>query len=182
MKCGEEKPFCKRCTSTGRKCDGYGPAPPPKITAVSVSGSGSSLNPQINTRSRPLLRTPSASGPSRPKDSLEIELFDYFTRNTLQSLSQHFWPAFWQYRVLQASSTEPSIHHAVIAIAAVHRDLVLKTAGQSDTNLQPFAFKQYTKAISHLHRLMSSGAQQQLDVTLISCILFICFDFLVGNQ
>ncbi|KAH4069175.1 hypothetical protein HBH98_012240 [Parastagonospora nodorum] len=23
VKCDEEKPFCKRCTSTGRTCDGY---------------------------------------------------------------------------------------------------------------------------------------------------------------
>ncbi|KAF2227649.1 hypothetical protein BDZ85DRAFT_292738 [Elsinoe ampelina] len=30
VKCDEVKPHCKRCTSTGRKCDGYDPFPPPR--------------------------------------------------------------------------------------------------------------------------------------------------------
>lgn len=128
-------------------------------------------------------RSPSASRISLipPQDPLESDLLEHFKSTTVKSLSANFWPAFWEDRVLQATSAEPSILHAVIALAAVHRDLELKSTGQNDGNLQPFAFNQYTKAISHLHRLMSSGTQH-LDVTLISCILFICFDFLVSNQ
>ncbi|TQS32088.1 hypothetical protein Golomagni_07605, partial [Golovinomyces magnicellulatus] len=29
VKCDEVAPSCNRCTSTGRKCDGYGPRPKP---------------------------------------------------------------------------------------------------------------------------------------------------------
>lgn len=80
--------------------------------------------------------------------------------------------------------TEPSVRHAVIAIGAVHQNFVLRHENQSkehDPSTEAFAFRQHTKAISHLHQLMSTQTQQ-LDITLIACILFICFDCLLGNH
>ena len=98
-------------------------------------------------------------------------------------LSGHFSNDFWERRVLQACGVEPSIRHAVIAIGAVHQDFISLHKGNDkvyDPSIKAFAFRQYTKAISHLYRLMSTQTQQ-LDFTLISCILFICFDCISGN-
>lgn len=80
--------------------------------------------------------------------------------------------------------TEPSVRHGVIALGALHQDFVSRHENRGkthDPSIEAFAFRQYTKAISHLHQLMSTRTQQ-LDITLIACILFICFDCLLGNH
>jgi hypothetical protein len=78
---------------------------------------------------------------------------------------------------------EPCVRHGVIAIGAVHQNFVSRheNRGVQCTSTEGFAFRQYTEAISYLHQLMSAGTQQ-LDITLIACILFICFDCLLGNH
>ena len=45
-KCDEEKPFCRRCTSTGRKCDGYAHLSPPQ-TSTSEDSPPSSGEPEL---------------------------------------------------------------------------------------------------------------------------------------
>ncbi|KAI1469962.1 uncharacterized protein F4812DRAFT_457358 [Daldinia caldariorum] len=49
VKCDETKPACTRCTSTGRKCDGYEGMPPPRpkkpAAAASLPPSSSSASP-----------------------------------------------------------------------------------------------------------------------------------------
>lgn len=80
--------------------------------------------------------------------------------------------------------TEPSVRHGAIALGAVHQDFVSRHENwgkNHDLSTEAFAFRQYTKAISHLHQLMATRTQQ-LDITLIACILFICFDCLLGNH
>ena len=81
------------------------------------------------------------------------------------------------------ATTEPCVRHAVIAIGAVHQNFVSwhESRGKEDLSTEAFAFRQHTKAISYLHQLMSTRTQR-LDITLIACILFICFDCLVGNH
>jgi hypothetical protein len=162
VKCDETHPFCSRCTSTGRKCDGY--EPPAAPTAPS--------------RRKP--PTPIVDNPN--EEALEQHYLEYFGVCTAPTLSGNFSPDFWERRVLQAGQVEPSIRHALIAIAAVNHDFNNKqwNRGATDFTLEAFAFRQYTKAISHLHNLMSTS--QRLDMTLITCILFICFDCLLGNQ
>ena len=111
-------------------------------------------------------------------------MLHFFTTVTAPKLSGDFSADFWQRRVLRACTTEPSIRHAVISIAAIHQDFISRHENYGlgqDPSIKSFAFRQYTKAISHLHRLMSTRTQQ-LDITLMSCILFICFDCISGNH
>jgi ABC-type Fe2+-enterobactin transport system substrate-binding protein len=119
---------------------------------------------------------------STTEDNLEQQYLDHFSTYTAPTLTGNFSPDFWQSKVLQAAQVEPSIRHACIAIAAVHHDFEKKqnVVAESNCTLQAFAFRHYTMAISHLHSLMSTT--QRLDMTLITCILFICFDCLLGNQ
>lgn len=169
VKCGEEHPFCKRCTSTGRKCDGYAP---PKASDSTTR----------KTTPRPSSRNERGSSSSMEEDPMEQHLLYLFRTVTAPKLSGHFSSNFWQRRVHQASTVESSIRHAVIAIAAIHQDYVnWQQSRISDPSMQAFAFRQYTKAISYLHVLMSTQSQQ-LDLTLIACICFITFDCLLGNQ
>ncbi|TAQ83901.1 hypothetical protein B7494_g7782 [Chlorociboria aeruginascens] len=159
VKCGEEKPFCRRCTSTGRKCDGYAP-----VSILAPNPRSLSFNP--------------------PQDPMELKTLHFFTTFTTPALSGNFCSHFWQHIVLQASVVEPSVRHAIIAIGAVHQDFITRQQsphGCHDLSMQAFAFRQYTKAISYLQQLMTIRTPP-LDITLISCILFTSFDCLLRNH
>jgi len=115
---------------------------------------------------------------------MEQKTLLFFTTVTVPALSADFSKDFWQRRVLQASKTEPSIRHAVIAIGAIHQDFISRHENYShsqDHLIKSFGFHQYTIAISHLHKLMATETQR-LDITLMCCILFICFDCISGNH
>jgi hypothetical protein len=165
VKCGEEKPDCLRCTSTGRNCDGY--APPAQTSGPSQR------------------RRSSASQTLSPVEHpLEQSALNFFTASTAPRLSGSFSSEFWQKRVIEASRTEPSVRHGAIALGALHQDFVSRherCRRNRDPSIQAFAFQQYTKAISHLHQLISTGSKQ-LDIALTACILFVCFDCFLGNH
>jgi hypothetical protein len=115
---------------------------------------------------------------------MERNILYFFSTVTAPKLSGCFSPDFWEKRVPQASLVAPSIRHAMIAIGAVHQDFIARheNAGNCfDVSLKAFAIRHYTKAISYLHQLVSNRTQQ-LDITLISCILFIVFDCLIGHH
>ena len=115
---------------------------------------------------------------------MEQNTHHFFTTVTAPKLSGCFSPDFWEKRVAQASVNAPSVRHAMIAIGAVHQDFIARHENANncfDVSLKAFAIRHYTKAISHLHQLVSNRTQQ-LDITLISCILFIVFDCLIGHH
>lgn len=125
----------------------------------------------------------SSSGDST-QDPLEQSTLQFFITVTAPILSNDFSKDFWQGRVLEASKTEPSIRHALIAIGAIHQDFISRHENygpSQDPSIKSFAFRQYTTAISYLHKLMSTQTQR-LDITLMCCILFICFDCVSGNH
>lgn len=118
------------------------------------------------------------------ENPLEQQLLYFFTTATAPSLTGTFSSEFWGKKVVQMSMVEPAIRHAVIAIGAIHQDFVNRhycPENRCDSALQTFAFRQYTKAISNLHSLMSTRSHL-MDLTLVSCILFICIDCLLGNH
>jgi hypothetical protein len=89
--------------------------------------------------------------------------------------------------VLQASSAEPSLRHAIIAIGALHEEFENKRlkgkeggGGEGGTLCDTeFAINQYSKAISHLRKSLSTGSQAPL-TALMTCILFVIFESLRG--
>ena len=76
MKCDEAKPECDRCTSTGRKCDGY-VAPKPKKTAPKL---------KANVEELALVRAINWE----QGDSAERRAIDYFRCHTAPGVSSYF--------------------------------------------------------------------------------------------
>jgi len=162
VKCDEAKPSCKRCTSTGRTCDGY------SSPDILVSNPSNALIHRLHTH---------VQGTAREKRG-----FQYFLTNTAAELIGYYTSSFWEHLILQASAAEPALKHAVIAIGSLHEEFTNRrldfSPGLEDLG-SGFAISQYTKAISHLRRSLSSGKQAPL-TALMSCILFVCFDSLRG--
>lgn len=87
---------------------------------------------------------------------------------------------------MQLSCTDNTVKHAVVALGSIgehlmkDRSLTMKTLYQ-DKSLR-FAHEQNTKAIQQLRRHLISGKDQSIELTLISCFLFIIFDFFFGDD
>lgn len=172
VKCGEEKPFCKRCTSTGRRCDGYEIITDPK-KRNSTKKQNSIIELSTVVQSNAL------------QDSLEPIILDFFRAYTVAEFAGDFSTEFWERRIFQAATVEPSIRHCILALGAIHKNYIetyqQAQPAETPTPTQAFAFRQYTKAIRILRESIVRKPHL-LEVTLISCILFICFDCLIGDQ
>jgi hypothetical protein len=115
-----------------------------------------------------------------PGNSQEKRAFQYFINRTAVELSGFYSSSFWERLILQASTTEPSLRHAVIGIGALHEEYVNGTLNYDIDKRSPaFAVSQYTKAIGHLRKSLANGKQAPL-TALMSCILFVAFDSLRG--
>jgi Fungal specific transcription factor domain len=160
VKCDEEKPYCNRCSSTGRKCDGY----------------------QFESRavSTKLVHNVSMELPGTRK---ERRAFEFFRSCTASSICNYFPEEFWERNVLQASFSQPCLRHAAIAIGSLHESLSrdLMENGSHDARDNLFALRQYSKAITHLSGSLSKNKQYST-VALMCCILFVAFDSLLDQS
>jgi hypothetical protein len=162
VKCDEQNPSCFRCTSTGRRCDGY------------ETGQPGHLNQDLSV--------------ALPGTRKERRAFEYFRNCTVPEFCGYFPEEFWERDVLQASVAHPALRHAIVALGALHEaykdDLRSGTTTTRSTTTQDdinyFALSQYTKALSHLSRSLSRDRQQKQAV-LMSCVVFTCFDNMTGD-
>jgi hypothetical protein len=168
VKCDETKPYCLRCTKTGRKCDGY-------------------LDPR-NLASRRRAKDPTpqdhALGPlldlSTPE---EKRAFFFFQHVTAPCISGDFDAIFWRSVVLQVAQTEPAVRHAVLSVSTLHEGLIQGTIVKSTdaSATQSFALQQYNKAIARLLDQMNNPLTKPL-ASLLTCVLFVCIEFLQGKD
>jgi len=84
--------------------------------------------------------------------------------------------------MVQACESDPSIRHAVIAIGALNLNSPLPSPDNSVGTLKHnYAFRQYSKALCLLRRDVAGGICD-LRTTLITCLLFYCFESFHGYQ
>jgi hypothetical protein len=157
VKCDETRPACLKCTSTGRVCDGYNDVQLPQQLS--------------HSNLFPIIASPSFDIHASPKSKRS---FAFFVQRTCPQLAGFFGSDFWERFVLQAAYHESAIRHAIVAIGSIHElfehqtpILVANTA---------FALEQYNLAIRDLLVPLSRSGERDVDVCLISCILFTCFE------
>ena len=95
VKCDEAKPHCHRCTSTGRKCDGYSTQ---EARHAEHAPNTPSLIPSVSV-------DPCAT-------TLEKRTFEFFRTHTAPCISGYFPDPVWDRYVLQTSQHEPTIRYA----------------------------------------------------------------------
>jgi hypothetical protein len=156
-----------QCTSTGRKCDGYVDASQRQLRR---RHEGPSLRLTVSPESRLVL----VPGTRQERDFLNM-----FSAETCHSLSGLFHSDLWLYYIPQLSQTQPAIRHAVAAVSAAYKRLLGPVTETEQT--EHFALEQYNKAIRGL--LDSTHPHpNNLDLTLITCALFVCFETVTGNN
>lgn len=175
IKCDEQKPSCLKCTSTGRVCDGYSAA----NKHSQNGGSDDQLIMHPLSVSKALTKTVMSN-------DQEYRAFHFFQSQTAPQLSSALGSSLWFSLILQISHHTPAVRHAVIAMGSLGERLIINgilTAENLEANKRhEFAHAQYYKAIRELRRQLSSEPGRSTEAALICCFLFICFEFLQGND
>ncbi|CAG8362635.1 unnamed protein product [Penicillium salamii] len=163
VKCGEERPKCHRCTSTGRKCDfesDVSSAAP--LTPVSlVPGYALSSSPNSGQRER--------------------RAFEYYFQHAARYLSGGMNIDFWTGVVPQICRTEPAVWDAIIAISSLFEypeqasHFTFLGPGRQTSALnqaQKEALTWYSRSISGIHSQIDRGSADPY-VSLVSCVFLI---------
>lgn len=100
--------------------------------------------------------------------------FAFFVRRSSPQLAGFFGSDFWERLVLQAAHHETAIRHAIVAIGSSH-ELLETQPGTKDMD-RTFALEQYNFAIRDLLNPTVRNRERSVELCLISCILFTCFE------
>lgn len=168
VKCDEGKPNCLRCSTTGRKCEGF---PVKSVTRTEICHVL-----RRDTTFRALLDVQFQNF----ENGQECRSFDHFRLMTAPKCGLFFGSDFWSRRVLQMSHSDAAIWHAVLALGALL--LEEESADYSIKNKQRgCAFESYNKAIAHTSQLLSRSGRDNFEKGLVACILFTCYENLLGH-
>lgn len=204
VKCGEEKPACKRCTETGRKCDGYLSPYANNTELVATSRHGRQGTPghaYLGNQSHVQAHHPQMHAlpiaipptPSQFCSPGERQWLSYFACHTGPALSGIADTAFWSRVLPQMSVSEPAIRHALLAVGSLHTRLQGEMEaeagmenGEVGSGVRPgpagvvepeFSTRHYNLAITRLRQ-----GSSDVKVHLICCLLFTCLECLHGNR
>ncbi|KAK1990114.1 hypothetical protein LX36DRAFT_621227 [Colletotrichum falcatum] len=183
VKCDETRPSCRRCTAAGKVCDARvncsescspGPRPPlpsPPTPSVSLA--------RCNTHAGLAGLSPSNK-----------RHFEWFVREASGRLPGMFRSPYWKRLVLQASSTEPAVLYAILALGAAH-EKESSTAepcrrAKPDEGGEPespgtagrLCLQLYNKSISLLQPHFSKRSAESTRVALVVCTVFFCLEFM----
>jgi Fungal Zn(2)-Cys(6) binuclear cluster domain len=210
VKCDEAKPECLKCTSTGRKCDGYAPIPDQHRIRWPTSGflssnsrsssAGGTPGPRDNSfdditkQNFQIIPFRAPHGYSKPSPSPERQLIPFLgtieERRALQFFIHRCAPrlsglhseSFWLGNALKFGLSEPTIRDAVMAVSAMYEYQTM--AGISpmatDDTNLEFALTSYNRAIRSLI-LVAQEKPHSILVPTVAAIIFVCIEHMRGN-
>jgi hypothetical protein len=110
---------------------------------------------------------------------------DWFKSCTVPKLPGAFPSDFWEVYLLQASSSEPAILHAVLALGSAHKRKVLRsgleTVEAPPDSQEQFMLRHYSKAITNLRHHLSYNNKTSAQVALITCLVLISLEYIRGH-
>jgi hypothetical protein len=177
IKCDETKPSCKRyatdliiikgailmtghrCTSTGRRCDGY------------------DYNQQALVQARPVQLLPKDILTSSIGNGTDDYYLDFFSKNIAPKIAGFYNLDFWTTTVVQLGHNEPAIRLAIQAVGSLH-EAVEKQEGSTLKQVDPAILEDYNNAIRHLVQ----GCTNAIHVNAAVVALFVCLELLIGNE
>ncbi|KAI4168530.1 MAG: hypothetical protein LQ348_007469 [Seirophora lacunosa] len=182
IKCDETKPECKKCTNTGRQCDGYAPKKGSPAGATRQQDDPTYWSAACDDSTLSLVAPTYWNGTVD-----EFRGFDYFRIQTSDDLAYSFNSSMDEL-VLQTSHHHDAIRHAAIALGSLGETIRINSLfpGCCENTIfwerHDFARGQYYKAIRILQKDIGRDDLESVNCALISCFLFVVFEFLQGND
>lgn len=190
VKCGEEKPACLRCTSTGRTCDGYDACLSPSRNRFAMDplehaelAKSEFLKACQHSEALRYMRplAPVSDGYKMDKLFLRLPSVEVSTGSTFHRTFATFWN-----RVSSQNHSDDALRHAVVALGAVHQLFgppeVPLHEGFTPASLEVFAIQRYNMSISRLQPHIDSSKPESVRITLICCLAFIFLETLRSNH
>ncbi|KAJ6783813.1 hypothetical protein PWT90_06119 [Aphanocladium album] len=176
VKCDEEKPFCKKCVSTGRTCDGY-------ESVFRFAARQSPGNDSFHfTKSEADLPLVHSGLPEIAPADIE-RLNRCFSIKTMLDVKLGCGEEAKQ--LLEASLSDPVIRHAISSLRTLREDLDAtgngKTAITEHAPSYGYGLKKYNMALGGLVADMSFQNANKLKSSLLCCQIFISIEQLLGN-
>ncbi|KAK4936898.1 hypothetical protein LTR10_022355 [Elasticomyces elasticus] len=200
-KCDEEKPSCRRCTSTGRKCDGYPrQSSPPSSTSAESPTQVSEPDPKrqkTNNVYKIAIPPLSQSNKKASTDSEIIQLhrppsnvmfdtdidfycFDFFRSRTGPEFAAYFDSSIWRTYAVRACFQHPTVLAAAAAVGAVHRRFELGISKEAFEYCD-LSDKLYHKAMRMLSNDMASDHPNATEINMMTMKLCSVFETFQGN-
>ncbi|ETN36548.1 uncharacterized protein HMPREF1541_08826 [Cyphellophora europaea CBS 101466] len=185
IKCDESKPSCLRCTSTGRKCDGY---EFPKKTQTEPQQGRSSLSPPTKrpTVSYTGLILPASLSQPFEGTLQEKRIFHRFQVRSIPSFIGGSEANFWTKVVLKAGQQELVVRNAIIALGALHEDYQIRSGKYDAQLIEDQSYRDvtllYGKALRQLNQRLNEPTKENAKIAIICSILFACYEVLRRNN
>jgi hypothetical protein len=158
-----------RCTSTGRKCDGY-----------TISGG----NFQVHIWSRNHASAPQHAISTLSDLGDSARFLEFYYHCARPALSTSFDKEFWSRIALQMAHSEPAVRHTLVALGA----LCQTEPGDMKHACSRFITNRDRKVmLSHYNMSIRCLVDRMSDATyspelgLAICLLFVCIELLQGN-
>ncbi|RYC81753.1 hypothetical protein BFJ63_vAg15344 [Fusarium oxysporum f. sp. narcissi] len=143
IKCDETRPCCRRCTNTGRNCDGYAPQGRQPTPAAHLAVTCQYLRTKTECRG-----------------------LQYFCEVAAPRLLGPKSPYFWTHLVMQLSESEPVVKHSLLAISSLYET---QEAQKTPPAMPSLALHHYNSAIQGL-KTTQSDVLALLGCILFTCI------------
>ncbi|ETS73073.1 hypothetical protein PFICI_15248 [Pestalotiopsis fici W106-1] len=192
IKCDEAKPWCFRCTSTSRRCEGYKTSEVQSTIASRQSSLLRSASASTSAAAAASATSPLSEGllDTRLANSIdEHKAFHAFLHSGTFTLGCSSDIDLWCRYIPQLFHTEPAIRHAGLAIGSLllqngsmrlkEQSPIIKETGSGGDGA--FAVHHYQKAIQSTLRSMQSG-RKDIKLAGITCILFFSIEALQGHE
>ncbi|OLN97775.1 hypothetical protein CCHL11_07921 [Colletotrichum chlorophyti] len=165
------RPACRRCVTTGRTCDGYG-----------VWGPGDGGKRLMSTQAPAISYNHTRAAVSGLPDS-DKRHYEWFVHRTIYKLVGIFDSPFWETLILQMSSSEPAVLHAVLTVSSVHKsetaNIQLSEGAPAVAGMQDYcALRHYNRSIGLLQGHLSSDNPTSTRIALVCCLLFVSLEYL----
>lgn len=168
IRCGEEKPSCLKCSTTGRRCS---------------YSSTSATSARIESPQRPIAIYSSQGWRER-------RAFEYYFHQAGPALSGVLDVAFWRGSVLQLCRMEPAIWDAIISLSVLYERppihevsafRLVNAPAEVEHSYHHDALVWYSRSLAVVQQRIDRGVAD-ITVSMISCILFIAIELLQGNR
>ncbi|KAK7903316.1 hypothetical protein LTR67_001334 [Exophiala xenobiotica] len=183
IKCDETKPSCKRCTSTGRKCDGYEFSKETSGKSASSSTLSPPQRPYVTVQH--LFQPDSISKPFQG-NTQQRRIFHRFQYCTVPAFAGGSESGFWTKLVLKVGQEEPVVRNAIIALGTLHEDYQERCGKYSPQLIEDdshrHALSLYSGALRQLNQRLNEPTKTNAKLAIIASILFACFEVLRRNN
>lgn len=123
-----------------------------------------------------------------PCDAEERRYFHHFRQSCIPDLLSLVGDELWNRYMLQICDSKPAVQHAILAVSAQHEAFLTSSPGSNECSPEnersiAFSCRQYGKAIKKLRCQLGHASKnaENMEETLVICLLFIVFGVLQGN-